>query len=70
MEKLVVVKNFLNKSEAELAKGFIESNGIATVISADNLGGYRPHLTYGMGGVQLLVREKDLLKAKELLEEI
>ncbi|MCK4916678.1 MAG: DUF2007 domain-containing protein [Candidatus Omnitrophica bacterium] len=69
MEKLVVVKNFLNKYDAELAKRLLISNGIAAVVSADDLGGHRPHLTYGMGGVRLLVREKDLLKANALFDK-
>ncbi|MCK5287871.1 MAG: DUF2007 domain-containing protein [Candidatus Omnitrophica bacterium] len=67
MQDLVVVRTFLQKAEAELVKGLLVSNGVEAVISSDDLGGYRPHLTYGMKNVELLVRKEDLLKAKGIL---
>ena len=68
MKELVNVKTFLSKDEAELAKGFLSANGIRATILSDDLGGYRPHLTFGMKGIQLQVKQSDFQKAQELLE--
>ncbi len=65
---LVEVKNFLYRHQAEVAKGLLLDEGIEAIVSADDCGGYRPHLTFGMGAVKLLVKESDLAKAQEVLK--
>ena len=70
MDKLIKIKSFLNRQEAELAKGVLGSYGIDSMISADDCGGMRPHLSMGFSGVKLLVNESDVEKAKEILENI
>jgi len=65
--ELVVVGTFLNQIEAELAHGALEAGGIESVISADDAGGLRPHLT--MSGVRLLVRAEDAEHAGKILGE-
>lgn len=59
MDDLVCVQIFNSRVEAEIAKGFLESNGISATISADDAG--------GDSGVRLLVAKKDEKKAKEVL---
>lgn len=68
MSDLVVVKRFFHKHEAEVGKGILEHEGIRAMVSSDDLGGFRPHLTYSTGNVRLLVNEADLDKAKEALK--
>ena len=68
MADLVSIKTFLHRHEAELAKGLLAEQNIEAMISADDLGGYRSHLAFGMGGVRLLVKKEDVDKAKEALE--
>lgn len=69
MTDLVYIKTYLNRPEAELAKGFLEANGIKAMVSADDAGGMRPDLMQATGGVRLLVREEDREVAIRLLEK-
>ena len=66
MEELVVIKSFRYRHEAEQARELLRNNGIETVVSGDDAGGYRPDL--GMWKNCLLVQTRDVEKAKELLE--
>ena len=63
--RLVVVRTFLNRIDADLAQGALESAGIDAMVAADDAGGNRPGLW--MGGVRLLVREEDAEQAGEIL---
>jgi hypothetical protein len=62
---LIVIRDFLNKIEAELAQGALEAAGIHSIVSADDAGGNDPGLW--MGGVKLLVRGEDAERAVEVL---
>jgi hypothetical protein len=70
MSDLIKIRTFLKKYEAELAKGLLAEQEIKSIISADDCGGYRPHLPLGMGGIQLLVKKEDAEKAKEILKTL
>ncbi|MFH1655053.1 MAG: DUF2007 domain-containing protein [Candidatus Omnitrophota bacterium] len=70
MADLISIKTFLHRHEAELAKGLLSEKGIEAIVQADDCGGYRPHLTFGTGGVQLLVRKEDKQRAEEALRVI
>jgi hypothetical protein len=63
--ELVVIKTFLNRMDAELAKGALDANGIEALIRADDAGGTRPSLW--TGGVELLVRADDVETASIVL---
>jgi hypothetical protein len=62
---MVKIKSFNSAIEAELAKGQLEANGIKAMISGNDP--MRPHLELSMG-VGLFVAEKDVGKAKAILE--
>jgi hypothetical protein len=64
--ELVVVGTFLNHIEAELAQGTLAAGGLESMISADDAGGLRPHLSM-MSGVRLLVRAEDAEEAGKIL---
>jgi Putative prokaryotic signal transducing protein len=66
--KLVAVGNYPNKIDAELAEGALKAAGIEAVVSADDAGGLQPGLWVGEG-VRVLVREEDVERAKEILDE-
>ena len=63
--ELVVVKTFLSRIEADLAKAALESAGIEAIVRPDDVGGMRPH--FWMGGVELLVRTEDQDDAMKIL---
>jgi len=56
---------FLNRVDAELARGALEAADIPATVSADDAAGTRPHLW--MSGVRVLVRTEDLGRAREVL---
>jgi Putative prokaryotic signal transducing protein len=62
---LVVIRTFLNRIDAELAKGALDAADIESMISADDAGGVRPALW--MSGVRLLVRARDAEAAENAL---
>jgi hypothetical protein len=69
MNNIVIAKTFHTRMEAEVAKGFLEANNIQSVISADDDGGTAPFpLQPTYTGVKLLVKEADLLTARQLLK--
>ena len=63
---LMTIRTFLSESEANIARAALEAFGIDCMISRDNCGGQRPHLTIGEG-IRLLVRSDDTERAEEVL---
>ncbi len=63
--ELVVIGDYQDKLEAELARGALQAAGIDSMVSADDAGGTEPGLW--MGGVRLLVRAEDAKQAREVL---
>ena len=52
--------------EAQLIAGLLKANGIASVVSADDVGGADPQLQL-TEGVRVLVSGEDLAKARALI---
>ncbi len=65
---LVVVGEFRNEIDAEIAKGHLESAGIKAIIIKDDVGGTLPSLQ-NVGGVQLSVDETEEKEARVILKE-
>ncbi|MFH1692157.1 MAG: DUF2007 domain-containing protein [Candidatus Omnitrophota bacterium] len=68
MQDLEEVKVFVNRFEADCAKNLLEQEGIEAMVSADDCGGLRPHLSLATGGVRLLVKCQDVDRAKDILQ--
>ena len=68
MADLVSIKSFINRHEAELAKGLLAEREIEAIVSADDCGGMRLDIGLGRGGIRLLVKKEDFAKAKEALK--
>lgn len=62
--ELVVVGTFLNRVEADIAQGMLETAEIESVVLADDAGGTDP----GLGVVRLLVRAEDAEQAIRLVQ--
>jgi len=60
------IKTFSNKIEAEIAKSFFDSHNIKAYLLADDAGSMYPSANF-VSGVILLVRKKDYIKAKKLI---
>ncbi|HXT71064.1 MAG TPA: DUF2007 domain-containing protein [Vicinamibacterales bacterium] len=65
-DSIEAIGNFLNRVDAELARGALDAEGIEATVSADDAAGTRPHLW--MGGVRLLVRAGDVERARQILQ--
>ncbi len=68
MEKLICIKTYSSRIEAELARGLLAGEGIKAIVSADDAGGARPDLLWGTGGAKLLAKEKDKEVAIRILD--
>lgn len=70
MEEYVCVRVFELRMEAEMARGFLDANGIGARVLSDDVGGTNPALLLGTGGAKLMVRRADLNEANSLLEAL
>jgi predicted Fe-Mo cluster-binding NifX family protein len=66
LDDAVVLETFLNRIEAEMAAGLLESEGIEVMIMADDAGGAYPMLQF-IRGVKLMVAPEDKARAQEIL---
>ena len=69
MSDLKVIKIFGSRIESEIARGFLQSNDISSVIISDDAGSMYPAQDI-VSGVRLMVGEKDFRNAKELLDAL
>jgi hypothetical protein len=67
MGKEIVLKTFINRYAAEIAKGLLDEKGIINMISDEDVGGFRPGMIIGET-IKLIVNEEDLEKAKEAIQ--
>lgn len=68
MNEIVCLKIYNSRIEAELAQTLLESAGIASMVSADDVGGlYSMKFTLSGGGAKLLVSEADFASAQEII---
>jgi len=65
--KLVIVKSYGNRVEAELAKGALENAGIQAMIQSDTVGHMREHIAWSGAGFRIVVREEDVAAARDVL---
>ena len=63
--ELVVIRTFLTRVDADLAKTALDAAGIESMVRSDDAGGLRPHLW--MGGIAVLVRAEDVERAEAVL---
>ena len=64
---LVAVGEYLNKVDAEIARGALAAAEIEAIVSADDAGGLEPGLWVGQG-VRVLVHARDVDAARKILE--
>ena len=69
MSDLKILKIFGTRIEAEIARGFLQSNDINAIIISDDAGSMYPSQDI-VSGVRLMVGEKDFRNAKELLDAL
>ncbi len=68
-DRLVVIKTYVTEIDAQVAKAFLDSKGIDSIIEKDDVGGLNPNFQM-TSGVSLIVREQDKTKAVKLLNSV
>lgn len=68
MADLVVIKKFLYRHEAAVAKGLLDEAHIESIVSADDCVGWPLHLSFTSGGIRLLVQKKILKRQTTFLK--
>jgi hypothetical protein len=69
MPGLVVLKTFSSRNEAEAVKALLSGSGIESLVESDDCGALDPALAFGRGA-QILVADKDLERAADVLSEV
>ena len=67
-ERLVVIKSFSHKAEAEVTREVLLQNNIWADVYIDDAGGMRPDLGWGTGGAKIKVQENDAERASEIIK--
>lgn len=67
-DNLAAVEKFTSESRANVAKSFLEANGIPAFLSKDDCGGMRPWMSLAFP-IRLMVNLFDLQEAQELLKD-
>ncbi|MGI9542307.1 MAG: DUF2007 domain-containing protein [Cyclobacteriaceae bacterium] len=66
--KTVCLRKFDNPIDAQIALGKLESEGIFGFLSNQNDINLYPSLILGGEGIQLRVREEDVMRARKIIE--
>jgi hypothetical protein len=70
MDNLVLLQSYYHKHDAQMAMGLLKDSGIDAILQSDDAGGFRPHLTLGMGNNRILVAPEDLSRAQDALKTL
>lgn len=65
-----VVATFGQRYEAELARGYLEDDGIPAAVAVDDAGGAYAGLTFSPNPARVMVRPEDVRRARRLLVEL
>lgn len=69
-DELVLLEEATGPAQAETLRGLLDAQGIQILISQESAGQSALPVTFGiLGGVQLLVKKKDLEQARQILDE-
>jgi len=67
-DKLICIRSFRSREEANLYKGILESYNIQSMVTADDAGGMYPFpLGRNPTGVGLYIKQKDKEKVQKLI---
>ena len=67
---LQVLVSVWGQAEAEIIKGFLESNGIPCFFKSHSVQSIHPFTLNGLGEIKVFVKKPDLGSAKKLLESL
>jgi hypothetical protein len=65
-----IVATFGQRYEAELARGYLEDDGIPAAVAVDDAGGAYAGLTLSPNPARVMVRPEDVRRARRVLVEV
>lgn len=68
IDKIMVLTSFVNEMDAQVVVSELKAMGIEAMIRKDDCGGMRPMVT-AERGVEVLVCERDLEQASEIIRQ-
>jgi type III secretory pathway lipoprotein EscJ len=69
MERLITIKAYLGPVEASMMHSILESEDVYSFLKDENSVIMAPYLSNAIGGIKLQVRESDVQKAVDILQE-
>ncbi len=69
LDDAIILQTFPNRIEAEIVAGLLESEGIETMVLADDAGGAYPSFQF-FHGVRLMVYQEDAYRARQILQDM
>ena len=67
---LIVFKTFNNPVEAHLLRTQLENEGILSFVFDENMISINPFYNVALGGVKVMIHEKDIERASEIVENV
>jgi hypothetical protein len=64
------IDRFTTRVQAELARGLLSVHGLDAIVLADDAGGNRPEISFGIGGTVVVVPDEQLDEALALLDAV
>jgi hypothetical protein len=70
MSNLITIYQTNNPFEADLIKSYFSNENVFCFLKTNDASGVLPYIGFTQGGTEILVRQEDLEKGKELLQQI
>jgi len=70
MDSLIRIYQTFDQFEANFIKKNLDDANIFCLVRTNDASGVLPHLSFGMGGIDILVREKDVKESQLILDQI
>lgn len=70
MDNLILIYQTFDQFEANFIKKNLDDANIFCLVRTNDASGVLPHLSFGMGGIDILVREKDVEESQEIIKQI
>ncbi|MEO6848976.1 MAG: DUF2007 domain-containing protein [Mucilaginibacter sp.] len=68
-EEIVTFETYYDPMLAQIIRTKLEANGIRCLVADENMGTLYPAYNQGGGGIKIKVFARDLVKAREIIDE-
>ena len=68
-ERLIEIRSYFDMVEADFAKTLLDGSGVFSFLKDQHTNSVLPLHSIAIGGIKLMVRRADLVRAQEILDE-